>query len=135
MPWKNETENIISEPYTNPFFLIVRVCIFLLSFIYIFGQLYFNNFAIHSIITSITAFIAAILSGNNLIRRTYIKNIILVFCCIAITSILYDAYVYYSSTHIPGNYYGWSIHGVFIATLSIVALKSYKTPNKKVKRD
>ncbi len=130
MPWKNEIEDTISNPYNNPIFLIVRICLFILSFPYLLGQLYFYTFEIHSTISGVTGITASILSSHRFLNSLYIKRIIITCCLLAIASILYAAYIYYTTTHAQGSYFGWQIHGVYISTILIVMFKSLTTPNK-----
>jgi len=101
---------------------------------YLFGQLFFGDFAWHATIAGVFGTLAGSLGGKFGMGRKENAYIVVVFCVLAIIGVIFDAYNYYTNSHAPGNYFGWFLKGPFIASLLVIGIYCYKkSPNKSLK--
>ena len=102
----------------HPIVTIARaVCIFL-GFTHIGAQLFFSTFDLALMVSGISGLLAGILA-----TRPSTSNIfLLVVCTLGISAISVDAYRYYTSVHVPGNYYAWPEAVLFVLAFIVIGV-------------
>lgn len=88
-----------------------------MGIVHLFGQLFFGAFAIVPIIAGISGILAG---GFSKASYTSAKLLLLVASA-GVLAVGVDAYDYYASDQIPGNYYAWPEEVVFVAALLFIA--------------
>ena len=94
---------------------------------FIFGQLFFGNFAIGATLAGIFGLLSGILSGKYALKTRLRSKTIITFCLISMVGVGLDAYNYYAHLNSSGNYYAWFMIGPYLAFLIIIIWRVVKS--------
>ena len=94
--------------------------IFVAAFGFIFGQMFFNNFAWGASLAGVFGIISGIFGGK-FAYKTLLRSKTIIACCIlSLGGVSLDAYNYYANLDSPGNYYAWFMIGPFCFALLLI---------------
>ena len=92
------------------------ICVFM-GIVHLFGQLFFGDFAIVPTIAGISGIVAGGLSA----ARRIPAKLLLFVTPLGVLAVGADAYEYFATEQIPGNYYAWPEEVVFVGALLLIA--------------
>ena len=104
---------------------------------FIFGQMFFNNFAWGATLAGVFGIISGFLGGK-FARKTLLRSKAIITCCIiSLGGVSLDAYNYYANLNSSGNYYAWFMIAPFCFILIFIIWHiTYNMPsNNAFKRD
>lgn len=122
----------------NNLLIILRIyLIFLAASGFIFGQIFFNNFAWGATLAGVFGIVSGFLGGK-FARKTLLRSKIIIACCIlSLGGVSLDAYNYYANFNSPGNYYAWFMIAPFclILLLMIWDISNHMLSDNRLKQD
>jgi len=99
---------------------------------FIFGQLFFNNFAWGATLAGVFGIISGVFSGK-FTQKTLLRSKTIIACCtLSLCGVSLDAYNYYANLNSSGNYYAWFMIAPFcLALLLIIWRITHNMPSNK----
>lgn len=94
--------------------------IFVAAFGFIFGQMFFNNFAWGATFAGVFGIISGFF-GDKFAHKTLLRSKTMIACCIlSLGGVSLDAYNYYANLNSPDNYYAWFMIAPFCLILLLI---------------
>ena len=96
--------------------------IFVAAFGFVFGQIFFNNFAWGATLAGVFGIVSGLFSSK-FAHKTLLRAKIIIACCLSsLCGVSLDAYNYYANLKSPSNYYAWFIIAPFCFALVLIIL-------------
>lgn len=87
---------------------------------FIFGQMFFNNFAWGATLAGVFGIISGILGGK-FVHNSLLRSKTIIACCIlSLCGVALDANNYYANLNSSGNYYAWFMIAPFCLILMLI---------------